>query len=101
APPVASPIPAGGAARSCVAKHVVVIVMDGPRWSETWGEPTRKYIPHMATELAPLGALWTDFANDGATQTTADIRRSRPDFIKISTTRARRFRRARQFSSVS
>ena len=71
APPVASPIPAVGAARSFVAKHVVVIVMDGPRWSETWGEPTRKYIPHMATELAPLGALWTDFANDCATQTTA------------------------------
>lgn len=53
------------------ATHVVILVLDGPRWTETWGEPTRQYIPRMAKDLAPAGALWTDFANDGPTYTEA------------------------------
>lgn len=62
----ATPAPAGPR-----ATHVVVLVLDGPRWTETWGEPNRQYIPHMAATLAPSGAVWTDFANDGPTYTEA------------------------------
>jgi hypothetical protein len=51
--------------------HVVVLVIDGPRWSETWGDAKREHIPRQAAELAPQGALYTDFANDGPTYTNA------------------------------
>jgi hypothetical protein len=51
--------------------HVVIVVMDGARYSETFGEPTRQYIPHLATELAPQGVLFTAFKNDGPTYTDA------------------------------
>jgi hypothetical protein len=51
--------------------HVVIVVMDGARYSETFGEPTRQYIPHLATELAPQGVLYTAFKNDGPTYTDA------------------------------
>jgi hypothetical protein len=61
----------GEAPRQYKAKRVIILVIDGPRWTETWGEPTRKYIPHRATELAPQGVLFTNFANDGPTYTNA------------------------------
>ena len=51
--------------------HVIIVVMDGARWSDTFGEPTRQYIPHLATELAPQGVLFTGFKNDGPTYTNA------------------------------
>src|ERR1700742_773971 len=53
------------------AKRVVIMVIDGPRYTETWGEPQRQYIPHMNKELAPLGVFFSDFANDGPTYTEA------------------------------
>ena len=52
-------------------KQVVILVIDGPRWTETWGEPQRQYIPVRNTELAPQGVLFSDFANDGPTYTNA------------------------------
>ena len=52
------------------ATHVVIVVIDGPRWSETWGEETRQYIPHRAKELLPQALLLTHFSNDGETLTT-------------------------------
>ena len=51
------------------ARHVVIAVIDGPRWSETWGDPTFANIPHMARELAPLGTRYTRFRNTGWTYT--------------------------------
>jgi hypothetical protein len=54
-----------------LTRRVVILVVDGPRWSETWGEPTRQYIPHRATELAPQGVLFTHFRNQGPTYTNA------------------------------
>lgn len=73
--PVAVPVPAvapsPAPAAAAKAKHVVVLVIDGARFSETFGDPTHQYIPHLATELAAQGAVWTDFANDGPTYTEA------------------------------
>ncbi len=51
--------------------HVVIVVMDGARYSETFGDPERQYIPHLAKELAPQGVLFTGFKNDGPTYTDA------------------------------
>lgn len=53
------------------AKRVIILVIDGPRYSETWGEPSRQYIPRQDKELAPQGVLYTDFRNDGPTYTNA------------------------------
>ena len=54
--------------------HVVILVMDGARYSETWGDPTRANIPQIATNLAPRGVVLTNFYTDitsvgGATET--------------------------------
>jgi len=53
------------------AKRVIILVIDGPRYSETWGEPQRQYIPLQDKELLPQGVLYTDFRNDGPTYTNA------------------------------
>ncbi len=53
------------------SERVIVIVVDGPRYSETWGDNSHQYIPHMANELAPQGAICTNFNNDGYTYTTS------------------------------
>ncbi len=48
---------------------VVLIVIDGARWTETLGDPTAEFVPHLAHDLAPLGAINTSFYNDGQTVT--------------------------------
>jgi len=58
-------------ARVFKTKRVVIVVIDGPRYTETWGEPERQYIPHQAKEMAPQGVFYTDFRNDGPTYTNA------------------------------
>lgn len=50
-------------------KNVIIIVMDGPRYSETWGDSTHKYIPHLANDLAPEGTTYTQFYTNGVTKT--------------------------------
>jgi arylsulfatase A-like enzyme len=50
-------------------KNVVVVVVDGPRQSETWGDPEHRYIPKMAKELAPQGVVLSNFYNSGITFT--------------------------------
>src|ERR1700709_1273680 len=62
---------AGEVGRQYKAKHVIILVIDGPRWTENWGEAPRENIPHQATELAPQGVLFTNFQNDGPTYTNA------------------------------
>lgn len=53
------------------AENVVVIVVDGPRYSEGWGDSLKQNIPHMATDLAPEGVVFTHFRNNGPTYTSA------------------------------
>ena len=52
-------------------ERVIVLVVDGPRYSETWGDKTHQYIPHMAKDLAPSGVVCTKYYNDGFTYTTS------------------------------
>src|SRR3954464_11696971 len=52
-------------------KNVIVLVVDGPRYSETWGDPSHQYIPHMANDLAKEGVIYTSFQNDGFTYTNS------------------------------
>lgn len=49
--------------------HVVILVMDGARWSETWGDARHQHIPRIAAELAPQGVVLTQFRNRGITVT--------------------------------
>lgn len=51
-------------------KRVIIILVDGPRWSETWGDSLRQYIPYR-TLMAQQGVLLTNFRNEGFTYTNA------------------------------
>lgn len=57
------------AARAWKARNVVIIVIDGPRYTETWGHPEKKYVPVLAKSLAPRGVVYTNFRCGGATKT--------------------------------
>jgi hypothetical protein len=52
-------------------KNVIIIVIDGPRYSETWGDPQRQYTPRLANQLSGKGILYTNFYNKGPTYTAA------------------------------
>lgn len=52
-------------------RHVVILVIDGPRWTETWGKPGRDLIPVRDQVLRPAGAVFTDMGCDGPTYTNA------------------------------
>lgn len=49
-------------------ENVIVIVIDGPRYSETWGDPLRANIP-VRDSLLSEGVLVTNFRNNGTTLT--------------------------------
>jgi hypothetical protein len=53
------------------ARHLFIVVIDGPRWSETWADPAvaAKNIPHQWGELAAQGTRYTAFRNTGWTYT--------------------------------
>jgi arylsulfatase A-like enzyme len=46
---------------------VVLVVIDGARWTETLGDPDTAFVPHLAHDLAPLGAVNNAFYTEGAT----------------------------------
>ena len=50
-------------------ENVVLVVIDGVRQSETWGDPEHRYIPKMSKELAPNGIVLSNFYNSGITYT--------------------------------
>ena len=50
--------------------HVVILVIDGARWSETGGDAEHRSIPELA-KLLPAGSLGTAFRNQGVTETNA------------------------------
>ncbi len=66
---------AGQDTSKVVKKHlterVIILVIDGPRYSETWGDKTHQYIPRMANDMAKSGVVCTNFFNDGYTYTTS------------------------------
>jgi hypothetical protein len=50
-------------------EKVIILVMDGARYSETLGDPTRSYIPRLTNDLSPRGVINTNFYNNGRTKT--------------------------------
>jgi hypothetical protein len=54
------------------AKNVVVIIIDGPRYSETFGDTSHQYIPELFA-LSKKGKLFTNIYNDGITNTINGI----------------------------
>lgn len=56
--------------RRLKTENVVIIVMDGPRYAETWGQIGHPNIPRMANDMAPEGVVFTNFRNNGRTNTT-------------------------------
>ena len=50
-------------------KNVVIAVIDGARYTETFGDSTHQYIPNIWNKLRPLGTIYTEFYNDGVTKT--------------------------------
>ena len=51
-------------------KNVVVVVIDGPRYSESWGQTGRPNVRYMDSVLAPNGCTHSYFYNLGGTWTT-------------------------------
>ncbi len=54
------------------AENVVLVIIDGARYSETFGDPTRAHIPEME-ELAERGAIVDEFYNDEYTYTSRAV----------------------------
>jgi len=52
-------------------KHVIVLVADGLRYSEGWGETNNQFMPGMETFLKSQGVVNTHFYNFGDTYTSA------------------------------
>lgn len=50
-------------------KNVIIIVIDGARYSETWGDETHKNIPFFAENIADEGVVKLNFYNKGLTST--------------------------------
>ncbi len=53
-------------------ERVVLVIIDGLRYSEGLGDPDHQYVPRMAA-LAEEGAIVADFRNDGQTYTSRAI----------------------------
>lgn len=64
-------VPAPPSGEVFKTKYIIVCVIDGPRYTETFGDPDLTLIPHMGRELVKEGVLFTNFRNEGSTTTTA------------------------------
>jgi hypothetical protein len=54
---------------SAADRNVIIVVMDGARYTETFGDPLHRYIPHIWNLLRPQGTIHTNFYNRGQTVT--------------------------------
>lgn len=52
-----------------LTENVIVIVIDGARYSETWGDPMHQNIPQLANNLSKSGIVNTQFYTNGLTKT--------------------------------
>ena len=50
-------------------QYVVIVVIDGSRYTETFGDPAHANIPRIWSQLRPKGTIYTSFLNDGVTET--------------------------------
>ncbi len=53
-------------------ENVMIVIIDGARYSETFGDPSHQYIPEMY-ELSNQGTIIHNFYNDGVTYTSRAI----------------------------
>ncbi len=51
-------------------ENIIVLVIDGPRYSETWGESSHQFVQNFDTLLSPHGVIYSAFYNNGVTYTT-------------------------------
>lgn len=49
-------------------QNVIVVVVDGARYTETWGLPSHQFIPHRSAMLSQ-GVMCSKFYNNGTTST--------------------------------
>ncbi|MGZ4054536.1 MAG: alkaline phosphatase family protein [Bacteroidia bacterium] len=52
-------------------KNVIILVVDGARFCETWGNPAHQFIPHRSAMLKQGGVFCSRFYNNGLTSTCA------------------------------
>lgn len=52
-----------------ITENIIVVIIDGPRFSETWGDPTKQLTPHLHTNLRLKGVVNRNFYNLGNTET--------------------------------
>lgn len=57
--------------RNFKTKYVIVLVIDGPRMTETFGDTSYQYIPYQSGQLLKQGVLAHRFRNNGSTYTNA------------------------------
>jgi hypothetical protein len=57
------------AAAAVLTRHVVVVVVDGARYTETFGDPALAQVPRIGHDLAAIGAQPVTFRNVGVTNT--------------------------------
>jgi len=60
---------AGSARAAIQTQHVVIVAIDGARYSETLGDPTLAQCPRLGLDLAGIGAQPSVFRNVGVTIT--------------------------------
>lgn len=49
--------------------NVIVLVIDGARYTETFDDPTHANVPYMWNDLRPQGTMFSNFRNEGWTST--------------------------------
>lgn len=52
-------------------RNVIILVIDGPRYSETWGDSLHVHVPILEKKLSKIGVINSEFYNLGVTNTTA------------------------------
>ena len=55
--------------KSYQTENVIIVVIDGPRYTETWGDTLHQYQPRLLNSLAAEGTIYTNFYNNGVTYT--------------------------------
>ncbi|SNC75267.1 Metalloenzyme superfamily protein [Hymenobacter gelipurpurascens] len=65
-----SPAPPDAPKKGLKTRNVIIVVIDGPRFSETW-DSIPGLIPNMATRLRPRGVFLPNFFNNGFTYTNS------------------------------
>ena len=51
------------------SEYFVILVIDGPRYTETYGDTACTYIPNLCNTLMPQGTFFSNFRNNGPTFT--------------------------------